>query len=59
MCKGGGLTMRSSGGGIFHTKLIGDYQKFGMTVWYSHEAMADILAICEVEEKFLVTMDSS
>ena len=59
MCSGGGLTMRSSGGGIFHTKLVGDYRKLGMTVWYSNQAMADILAMCEVEKKFRVTLDSS
>ncbi len=37
-CANGGLTMRSSGGGKFHTKLVGDYEPLGMTVWYSTDA---------------------
>ena len=59
ICGNGGLTMRSSGGGHFHTKLIGDYRRLGMTVWFSEEAMADILAMCDVEKKYRVTMDSA
>ena len=51
--------MRSSGGGYFHTNLIGDYTRLGMTVWFSEEAMADILAMCDVERKFRVTMDTA
>ena len=34
LCNNGGLTMRSSGGGQFHTKLVGDYTRLGMTVWF-------------------------
>ena len=51
--------MRSSGGGIMHTVWIGDYAPLGMTVWLCEGSLTNILALCDVEKKYRVTLDTA